>query len=116
MELIQVTNISKVCFDLIYLCLPLQESYAILNKHELLVAKEDVERVDTLRYSWAKIASQATEMSHHLLTIQPNFRGNLLENVQTFIVDCDNFYKSYKDVSIPRLCEVGTLMLDKAAY
>eukprot|EP00057_Strongylocentrotus_purpuratus_P020211 XP_011674685.1 PREDICTED: dynein heavy chain 5, axonemal [Strongylocentrotus purpuratus] len=77
---------------------PIEESYALLNKYELLVAKEDVERVDTLRYSWAKLSSQATEVSHHLLSIQPNFRAGLIESVKTFTVDCNNFYESYHDV------------------
>ncbi|XP_030831333.1 dynein heavy chain 5, axonemal isoform X2 [Strongylocentrotus purpuratus] len=76
---------------------PIEESYALLNKYELLVAKEDVERVDTLRYSWAKLSSQATEVSHHLLSIQPNFRAGLIESVKTFTVDCNNFYESYHD-------------------
>lgn len=37
----------------------LQESYAMLNRYELLVAKEESERVDTLRYSWQKLQSLA---------------------------------------------------------
>ena len=36
-----------------------QESYAMLNRYELLVAKEESERVDTLRYSWQKLQSLA---------------------------------------------------------
>lgn len=41
------------------LVLFLQESYAMLNRYELLVAKEESERVDTLRYSWQKLQSLA---------------------------------------------------------
>ena len=51
---------------ILYLCtqgcvlgLFLQESYAMLNRYELLVAKEESERVDTLRYSWQKLQSLA---------------------------------------------------------
>lgn len=31
----------------------------MLNRYELLVAKEESERVDTLRYSWQKLQSLA---------------------------------------------------------
>ncbi|XP_077982678.1 dynein axonemal heavy chain 5-like [Glandiceps talaboti] len=75
---------------------PIEESYAMLNRYELLVAKEESERVDTLRYSWEKLVSTASEMSWHLLKIQPGFRGDLIENVKTFIVDCDKFYGDYE--------------------
>ena len=37
----------------------LQESYAMLNRYELLVAKDESERVDTLRYSWQKLQALA---------------------------------------------------------
>ncbi|XP_071824188.1 dynein axonemal heavy chain 5-like [Apostichopus japonicus] len=75
---------------------PIEESYALLNKYELLM-KDDTESVDTLRYSWEKIVTQATQLSHHLLEIQPDFKGGLLENVETFITDCDTFYDDYKE-------------------
>uniref|UniRef100_A0ABM0ME01 Dynein heavy chain 5, axonemal-like n=1 Tax=Saccoglossus kowalevskii TaxID=10224 RepID=A0ABM0ME01_SACKO len=75
---------------------PIEESYAMLNRYELLVAKEESERVDTLRYSWEKLVAQASEMSGYLVKIQPNFRGDLVENVKHFIVDCSNFYDSYE--------------------
>lgn len=34
---------------------PLQESYSMLNKFGIQVAREEVERVDTFRYSWQKL-------------------------------------------------------------
>ena len=48
-------------FDLMFLRyhFVLQESYAMLNRYELLVAKEESETVDTLRYSWQKLQSLA---------------------------------------------------------
>lgn len=76
----------------------LQESYAMLIKHELPVAKEETERCDTLRYSWEKLNVQAAEVQTHLLAIQPDFKSNLIENVKEFIEDCDGFYKQYDTV------------------
>ncbi|KAF6020163.1 DNAH5 [Bugula neritina] len=76
---------------------PIEESYAMLNKHELPVPKEEMEKVDTLRYSWSKLQALASEISSQLLQIQPQFRTELIDNVQTFVQDCTNFYSSYED-------------------
>ncbi|MBN3290180.1 DYH5 protein, partial [Polypterus senegalus] len=75
---------------------PIEESYAMLNKYDLLVAKEEAERVDTLRYTWEKLLGRGNEVQNELVTLQPNFRGELISNVQMFVEDCDNFYKDYE--------------------
>ena len=74
---------------------PIEESYAMLNKHELPVAKEETERVDTLRYSWKKLQVQAQEMSNYLLEVQPGFKKDLIEDVKVFLVDSADFYRDY---------------------
>ena len=72
----------------------------MLNKHELPVPKEEMEKVDTLRYSWSKLQALASEVSSNLLEVQPNFRTGLIDNVKTFVEDCKNFYTQYETVSI----------------
>ncbi|GFO43348.1 dynein heavy chain 5, axonemal [Plakobranchus ocellatus] len=76
---------------------PIEESYAMLNKHELKPEKEESEKVDTLRYSWERLQAQAVEVQDHLIKIQPNFKSDLIEDVKTFKVDCDDFYGSYDE-------------------
>ncbi|XP_055955514.1 dynein axonemal heavy chain 5 isoform X2 [Patella vulgata] len=76
---------------------PIEESYALINKHDLPVVKEDAEKCDTMRYSWEKLNAQASAVQSHLLEIQPNFRGNLIDNVKVFVVDCNNFYNEYDE-------------------
>lgn len=73
----------------------------MLNKHELPVPKEEMEKVDTLRYSWSKLQALASEVSSHLLQIQPNFREELIKDVKTFVSDCSNFYHDYDTVCVP---------------
>ncbi|XP_078395203.1 dynein axonemal heavy chain 5 [Cetorhinus maximus] len=75
---------------------PIEESYAMLNKYELLVAKEEIEKVDTLRYTWEKLLVRASEIQNELVALQPNFRGELINNVQIFIDDCNEFYVDYE--------------------
>lgn len=45
----------------------LQEAYAILNRFEVEVTKEESEAVDTLRYSFNKLQSKA--VSKHLIIL-----------------------------------------------
>ncbi|XP_015771206.1 PREDICTED: LOW QUALITY PROTEIN: dynein heavy chain 5, axonemal-like [Acropora digitifera] len=75
---------------------PIEESYAMLNRYELLVAKEESERVDTLRYSWQKLQALATESQDQLIQIQPNFKGDLIDKVQVFVVDVVNLTEDYR--------------------
>ena len=71
----------------------------MLNKHELPVNREEAERVDTLRYSWEKLQVQASEVSTYLVSVQPDFKSTLVQDVKTFAVDCTTFYGDYKLVS-----------------
>uniref|UniRef100_A0A3B4UMV2 Dynein axonemal heavy chain 5 n=1 Tax=Seriola dumerili TaxID=41447 RepID=A0A3B4UMV2_SERDU len=74
------------------------ESYAMLHKYELSVAKEEADKVDTLRYTWEKLLSRSTEVQNELVALQPNFRGELVSNVGTFLEDCQHFYQDYEKV------------------
>lgn len=74
----------------------------MLHKYELLVAKEEADKVDTLRYTWEKLLSRSTEVQNELVTLQPNFRGELVSNVETFLEDCQHFYQDYEKVKEKR--------------
>eukprot|EP00794_Sanderia_malayensis_P018805 gene18805-20701_t len=76
---------------------PIEESYAMMSKYELALQREEMERVDTLRYSWEKLTTLAREMQTHLVEIQPNFKGELIENVEHFIVDVKVFADDYSE-------------------
>ncbi|XP_024917266.1 dynein heavy chain 5, axonemal [Cynoglossus semilaevis] len=75
---------------------PIEESYAMLHKFELSVVKEEADKVDTLRYTWEKLLSRSTEVQNHLVALQPNFRHELLTNVEVFMEDCQHFYQDYE--------------------
>ncbi|XP_044298752.1 dynein axonemal heavy chain 5 [Varanus komodoensis] len=74
---------------------PIEESYAMLNKYELLVAKEEMEKIDTLRYAWEKLLVRANEVQNELVALQPKFRGELISTVEIFVDDCDQYYLDY---------------------
>ncbi|KAM9637240.1 dynein axonemal heavy chain 5 [Morphnus guianensis] len=74
---------------------PIEESYAMLNKYDLHVAKEETEKVDTLHYAWEKLLVRANEVQNELTALQPKFRGELISTVKTFTEDCAQFYSDY---------------------
>uniref|UniRef100_A0A8C2TVC6 Dynein axonemal heavy chain 5 n=1 Tax=Coturnix japonica TaxID=93934 RepID=A0A8C2TVC6_COTJA len=75
---------------------PIEESYAILNKYDLLVTKEESEKVDTLHYTWEKLLLRANEVQNELIALQPKFRGELISSLKTFTEDCAQFYSEYE--------------------
>lgn len=70
----------------------------MLHKYELSVAKEEADKVDTLRYTWERLLSRSTEVQDELLALQPKFREQLIGNVETFVKDCQHFYRDYEKV------------------
>uniref|UniRef100_A0A8V0X370 Dynein axonemal heavy chain 5 n=1 Tax=Gallus gallus TaxID=9031 RepID=A0A8V0X370_CHICK len=75
---------------------PVEESYAILNKYDLLVTKEESEKVDTLHYTWEKLLFRANEVQNELIALQPKFRRELISSLKTFTEDCAQFYSDYE--------------------
>ncbi|XP_048224317.1 dynein axonemal heavy chain 5 [Perognathus longimembris pacificus] len=74
---------------------PIEESYALLNKYGLLVAKEEMDKVDALRYAWEKLLARAGEVRNELVSLQPGFRKELISTVEVFQQDCLQFYVNY---------------------
>ncbi|XP_051710736.2 dynein axonemal heavy chain 8 isoform X1 [Oryctolagus cuniculus] len=75
---------------------PIEEAYAILNRFEVEVTKEESEAVDTLRYSFNKLQSKAVSVQDELVQVQPKFKSDLLESVETFREDVSNFAEAYE--------------------
>lgn len=71
----------------------------MLHKYGLSVAKEEADKVDTLRYTWDKLLSRNSELQNELFALQPKFRGELTRNVEAFQEDCHQFYLDYEKVN-----------------
>ncbi|XP_008567303.1 PREDICTED: dynein heavy chain 5, axonemal, partial [Galeopterus variegatus] len=74
---------------------PIEESYALLNKYGLLIAKEEMDKVDTLHYAWEKLRIRASEVQNELAALQPSFRKELISTMEVFLQDCRQFYLDY---------------------
>lgn len=77
----------------------LQESYNLMQKHSIQVSQDDVERVDTLRYMWAKVQEQVNSLQSTLLSVQPQFRATLIENVVAYQTEVTSYVGDYTKVS-----------------
>ncbi len=103
---------------------PIEECYAFLSRCGVSVPREEMERVDSLRYTFKNLQSQAVSDTYfitphsgeciyplqssvqaHLVSIQPQFKNNLLESVAVFKNDIAMFSESYHTVSyLPLKC------------
>ena len=68
----------------------------MLQTYALPVAREEVETVDILRYTWNKLQVQVKETVSHLLKIQRKYKDSLTENVNSYTRDTDTFVEKYK--------------------
>ncbi|XP_066913562.1 dynein axonemal heavy chain 5-like [Clytia hemisphaerica] len=75
---------------------PIEDSFAMLTKYNITVSKDDIERVDTLRYAWKNLLLLAKEVQDELLQLQPVFKSDLTAKVEQFKQDSEDFVKSYQ--------------------
>ncbi len=91
----------------------------MMAKYQVSVAREETEKVDTMRFAWQKLNALAvsgpgchwysvtccvlisvqTKVQNHLITIQSSFKDDLLIKVVTFQADTNQFYQFYAIVS-----------------
>ena len=79
---------------------PIEDSYAMLQRYNVSVQQEDVERCDTLRYSWRKVLATAQLMASRLLELQERFRQTLATDLVVFNNQCTNYCDNYRKVSV----------------
>ncbi|KAJ7419450.1 dynein heavy chain 8, axonemal [Pitangus sulphuratus] len=82
---------------------PIEEAYGILNTYKLEITKEESEGIDTMRASFKKLQSIATQVQDELVQVQPKFKTELLESVAVFQEDVSNFETSYETCNFDEL-------------
>jgi hypothetical protein len=53
----------------------------VITRYDLPVDKEDLEQVDSLRYTWQKLLARAMTANVLLTTMQPRFEQDLADNL-----------------------------------
>ncbi|XP_041817844.1 dynein heavy chain 5, axonemal [Chelmon rostratus] len=74
---------------------PVEESFALLNKHELLFNDGNAERVDGLTYGWKNLSGLVVQNQNTLVKIQPSMKADLLSAVQSFQSHVQSFCAEY---------------------
>ncbi|KAG8470448.1 hypothetical protein KFE25_008869 [Diacronema lutheri] len=75
---------------------PVEEMYAMLQRYNVHIPKEEVDVVTDLRYSWKKLKKIADELQEHLGRMQAPFKKNLVRNVKLFVVDVFQFRNDFE--------------------
>ena len=76
---------------------PIEETYAMLNKYEIIFNDGNAEKVDSLAYGWKNLNEKAREVQDDLIKIQPTFKNDLLTKVQQFKADAINYNTQYNE-------------------
>ncbi|KAL7373953.1 hypothetical protein ABVT39_018239 [Epinephelus coioides] len=74
---------------------PVEESFTLLNKHELLFNDGNAERVDGLTYAWRNLSALVVQNQNTLVRIQPSMKADLLSAVQSFQSHVQRFCSDY---------------------
>lgn len=77
---------------------PVEECYAFLQQCGVAVPREEMESVDSLRYTFKNLQSKASTVQSHLVSIQTTFKTRLKDSVEVFRKDLGNFSTSYTQV------------------
>ncbi|XP_068088806.1 dynein axonemal heavy chain 8 [Hyperolius riggenbachi] len=75
---------------------PIEESYAILHKLDMKLTREEMEVVDTIKYSFSKLLSEAVSVQNKLFHLQPKFKKRLLEAIAIFHQHMAEFNEAYE--------------------
>lgn len=78
---------------------PVEECYGFLQRCGITVPREEVERVDSLRYTFKNLQAQAHQVQDGLVTLQGEFKTKLLDSVEIFTTDLESFCTSYNKVA-----------------
>ncbi|XP_069368231.1 dynein axonemal heavy chain 5 isoform X1 [Paralichthys olivaceus] len=76
---------------------PVEESFALLNKHELLFNDGSAERVDGLTYAWKNLSDLVVQNQNTLVKMQPSMKADLLSAVQSFQRDVHDYCTKYNN-------------------
>ncbi|XP_076826623.1 dynein axonemal heavy chain 5 [Brachyhypopomus gauderio] len=74
---------------------PVEESFALLNRHELQFSDGNAERMDSLTYAWKTLKTLVVQTQNTLEVIHPSMKAELVSEVEKFQFTAQKFYNDY---------------------
>ncbi|CUG94317.1 dynein heavy chain, putative [Bodo saltans] len=74
---------------------PVQQQYALLQRYNVSISKEEVDRVSDLRYKWRKLRQTAEKRTDEINQMQHGFKKGLTQEVQKFGTDVITFRNDF---------------------
>lgn len=75
--------------------LPVQQSYTLLQRYTTIVPKEEIDRVEDLRFRWRRLHKAAAHRTDDINRTQHNFKKGLTQEVQKFSAEVIAFRNDY---------------------
>ncbi|XP_054862859.1 dynein axonemal heavy chain 5 isoform X2 [Amphiprion ocellaris] len=74
---------------------PVEESFALLSKHQLLFTDGNAERLDGLMYAWKNLNTLVVQTQNILVKVEPSMKAELLSAMQIFQSNVHSFCSDY---------------------
>ncbi|XP_059171726.1 dynein axonemal heavy chain 8-like [Physella acuta] len=74
---------------------PIEEAYNMMASFSTVVQQEEIERGESLRYAYVKLMDMSTQVTNHLLEVQPVFKEELSSSVDSLAADIAVFLNDY---------------------
>ncbi|KAK1795394.1 hypothetical protein P4O66_010566 [Electrophorus voltai] len=74
---------------------PVEESFALLSRHELHFSDGNADRMDSVMYAWKNLQALVVQTQTTLEVIHPSMKAKLLSEVEMFQSAVQSFYNDY---------------------
>ncbi|KAK8898529.1 Dynein heavy chain 5, axonemal [Tritrichomonas musculus] len=76
---------------------PIDESYLLLSKYNIVVPQEELEQYEGLTYNWKKLRDLERQQQEVLQEVSPQFKDQVIEGMDQFLEEFHAFIKSYHE-------------------
>ena len=76
---------------------PIDESYLLLSKYNIVVPQEELDQYEGLAYNWKKLCDLEKQQQDILQKVSPQFKDQVVEGMDQFLLEFQAFLKSYHE-------------------
>ncbi|XP_077101314.1 dynein axonemal heavy chain 5-like [Siphateles boraxobius] len=74
---------------------PVEESFTLLNRHELFYSDGNAEKIDGVMYAWKELHVMVKGTQDKLLEVQPQMKAELVSGVEIFQKSVQDYFADY---------------------